>query len=346
MWDWLIGTDEVNEQEFTLQLIETIPENEAYNLYQKMFDEGAKLFKALDGRFDDSYNLKFVLFLVKALYSYKKGLGGNVLEDFISVIPENHIIPIRALRLKPSLNMYGPNPVFEFSPNKVKLDRIDFYIGSGLDIRNYNALNPDPFAYLYKEYPYEEMLKVFIWRENAELGLAQGRIIPLPAFAVDAFHKGISDDVTIIDFISKLVEIAGIILPYMKLLEIVEMGALWYEADLLAASVATTNAFGGMYISYLEPELRKNQAGINFLRAYNYLSFIYGAKDLAKKEFWVAITDKIRQKDPFAISDAENFMTLWSTFINTPEFNPQAFENKPLMNEIKQISLSLKYKDK
>ena len=64
---------------------------------------------------------------------------------------------------------------------------------------------------LYKEYPYEEMLKVFIWRENAELGLAQGRIIPLPVFAIKAFHKGISDDVTIIDFISKLVEIAGII---------------------------------------------------------------------------------------------------------------------------------------
>ena len=63
-----MGTDDVDEQEFTLQLIETTPENESYDLYQKMFADEVKLFRALDGRFDDDGLYQLSVFLMRQFY--------------------------------------------------------------------------------------------------------------------------------------------------------------------------------------------------------------------------------------------------------------------------------------
>jgi len=67
------------------------------------------------------------------------------------------------------------------------------------------------------------------------------------------------------------------------------------------------------------------------------LSFIYGTKDLR------GLINSIWKKDSWAIFDGENLMTLWSTFVATPEFDPQPFKNTKLEGEINDITNALKY---
>jgi len=63
------------------------------------------------------------------------------------------------------------------------------------------------------------------------------------------------------------------------------------------------------------------------------LSFIYGTKDLK------GLINSIWKKDSWAIFDGENLMTLWSTFIATPEFDPEPFDKNPeLKKQIKEVS--------
>lgn len=44
-----------------------------------------------------------------------------------------------------------------------------------------------------------------------------------------------------------------------------------------------------------------------------------------------------------ALKDGENLMTLWSTFVAPPDFDPKPFENTGLKNEIEEVSNAIKY---
>lgn len=169
------------------------------------------------------------------------------------------------------------------------------------------------------------------------MGLAQGRIIPLPAFAIKAFHKGVSDEITILDIINKAVEIIGIIIPYIKLIELVQIGSRWYK--IVEGGIALFAPITANFISSppIKRALESSDAGIEFLRGYNYLSFIYGTKDLK------GLTAAIARGSFSAFKDGENLMALWSTFIAPPDFDPKPFDKTGLKNEIDDVSNAIKY---
>ena len=232
----------------------------------------------------------------------------------------------------------GTNPIIEFKDTTMFLKDIHFEVGDGT-ILNFTDSKPNPFKELglFKEYPYDEMLKVFIWFENTDLGLAQGRIIPMPAFAIKAFHKGISDEITVLDVINKAVEIIGIIIPYIKLIELVQIGSRWYkivEGGIALFASITANFIGSPPI---KRALESSDAGIKFLQGYNYLSFIYGTKDLK------GLTAAIAKGNFSAFKDGENLMTLWSTFVAPPDFDPMPFENTEMGRDINRLLFEINH---
>lgn len=341
IWDlmgWGIDFDGLNEQDFVLQLIESTPDKDAYTLYLKMFSENAKLFKKLDEKFENFANLKFIIFLVKTKYKEIAKDGEKALNDYLVTIPDHHIVPVRRIKIKPSLNLYGPYPIIELLNNKIKIHRIDMYIGGNI-IQNYTSLSPDPFKHLYKEFPYDEMLKIFIWSSYDELGLSQGRILPLPAFAIKAFSKALSDDITLLDVANKVIETIGIILPFYKLIYLLEEIAFMYE--IAGAFFEAGNAMAAMYVSaYFEDKLKKMDPpfGMKFLKAYNYFNFIYSNKGISKE---------IKSGNFIALKDGENLMTLWSDFyflLTEPQkdYLNEKKELEDLKSKIDEIDFAIK----
>lgn len=160
----------------------------------------------------------------------------------------------------------------------------------------------------------------------------------MPAFALKAFHKGISDEITVLDVINKAVEIIGIVIPYIKLIEQVQIGSKWYkivEGGIALFAPITANFIGSPAI---DKALRSSDVGLKFLQGYNYLSFIYGTKDLK------GLVIQIGKGNFLAFKDGENLMTLWSTFIAPPEFDPEPFDKNPeLKKQIKEVSDAIKY---
>lgn len=335
-WKWNFSTvGDDDKQEFILGILEKLNKDDAKEIYDMLFANNAYYFKKYSSLFNSEGNLNFVLLLTEIYFNKLKDSG----QLKSKIDNSNFIIPVRTIKIggSSSLNLYGPEPIIEILENSIRVHRVDFYVGSGKLVRTYTNLLPDPFISLYGNYGFEDMVKVFVWRGNDKYGIEQGRILALPAFAIKAFHIGISDDVTIKDFITKVIEIYGIILPYMKLLEILDVGYALIEFDyLMAKSVETANAFVGYYISLNEDLFTKNQMGINFLRAYNYLSYAYGAKDLE------GLIKSLRQGNAKALIDAENLMTMWQIFVNSPDFEPKSFEKSQVKDEMTRIDNILK----
>ncbi|MDN3606389.1 hypothetical protein [Kaistella yonginensis] len=70
------------------------------------------------------------------------------------------------------------------------------------------------------------------------------------------------------------------------------------------------------------------------MQGYNYLSFIYGTKDLK------GLATQIAKGNFLAFKDGENLMILWSTFAAPPDFDPKPFEDselKPLIERLKNF---------
>lgn len=245
-----------------------------------------------------------------------KTKGEEGLEDYLTTIPESHTIPVRKTKAYYNAVSYmGSDPIIELKDSTIFLKDIRFEKGDGTII-NFTDSNPNLFKVkvLFKEYPYDDMLKVYIWFENTDLGLAQGRIIPMPAFALKAFHKGISDEITVLDVINKAVEIIGIVIPYIKLIELVQIGSKWYK--IVEGGIALFAPITANFISSpaIDKALRSSDAGLKFLQGYNYLSFIYGTKDLK------GLAIQISKGNFLAFKDGENLMTIWSTFVAPPDF--------------------------
>lgn len=330
----ILDFDGLNEQEFILKLLESISDDDASRLFSNIFGDNAALFRKLDGKFDNQANLKFVLLLMKMRYNKElRDRGEKGLEDYLITIPESHTVPVRKVKMDNGVQYIGPDPIIELKNSTAFLKDIRFEKGDGTIIDFSNT--PNPFAEIFQEYPYEEMLKVYIWFENKQLGLAQGRIIPMPAFAIKAFHKGISDEITVLDVINKAVEIVGLIIPYIKLIELVQIGSRWYK--IVGAGVAAFEPIASMYISspIVKQGLEKSYEGKLFLQGYNYISFIYANKDLAGSEGIFELISKIVRGNKLAFKDGENLLTLWSSFFDTPDFNVLDAKNIQDFNNIK-----------
>ncbi|MDF0720105.1 hypothetical protein P0M11_08845 [Kaistella sp. PBT33-4] len=340
LWDFL---DEVDEQEFALLLLETVPPNEEYALYQHMFELNQQhntiLFKALEEKFDETGNLRFVLHLMKIKYNSVLTSGGTqALENYITTIPAHYTVPIRTIK-KNLINLYGPDPEIILLNDKIHINKIDYYGGNpGIPIQ-FNP-NEDPFSHLYNDFQYEEMLNVLIRYEQKDLGLPEGKILPIPAFALKGFSEGISEDVTWKDIIQKFVETLSIILPFYKLTYIIHEGVfLWSEVA--GTSVSLGNAITSTYISsFLEQEIKNSDSvnGKRFLQAYNYVKFLYANKDLPKA---------IKDGNVLALLDGENLMTLWDDYytINQAVYDSiNTIESRNLKQELDEIKKEINLK--
>ena len=73
------------------------------------------------------------------------------------------------------------------------------------------------------------------------------------------------------------------------------------------------------------------------MQGYNYLSFIYGTKDLK------GLATQIARGNFLAFKDGENLMALWNIFVTPPDFDPKPFENTELKNQIEEVSKAIKY---
>ena len=303
----IMDLDGVNEQDFILKLIENISDDDGSSLYNDVFGNNAALFRKLDEKFDNQGNLRFVIILMRIRYNYVLLTEGQTgLENYITVIPAHYTIPVRKIK-KDGIYQYGPQPIVELLNDHIHITTIDYWAGL------YIIQGESPFSYLYKDFPYEEMINVFVVNEHKDFGLADGRIIPIPAFALKGFSEGISEDVTITDVIKKFTETMGIILPFLKLTYLLSEG-VYLVGEVAGTSISLGNAFTGQYISsFLDEKLKATPTGAIFLQAYNYISFMYSNKDIINKGIPELISN-IKNGNKLALSDGENLMTLWDDY--------------------------------
>lgn len=330
-----MGTDDVDEQEFTLQLIETTPENESYDLYQKMFADEVKLFRALDGRFDDDGLYQLSVFLMRQFY---KNLTTQQIDtiktDTRANTDENKIIPIMTIVI--GMHDYGATPVVEYENTKVK---IKFVLLETMDGDGYRWVYgyddaSNPYKYLQgKTYNYDEIVYAFCSFSRDEYGIIAGQIIPLPAFALKGINNTLSKKYSVKDLISDVGFTVGFIMPYFGLAEelLFQVASKWKvinngAAIILSIADAQINKF-------LKDYLLRTPEGRNFFKYYSYIGFVYGLKDINGV---FPLAKNLISRGKLAVSDYEFLLSAWGTYSKTDDFKELENRNKGLYDKIKE----------
>ncbi|PPZ90530.1 hypothetical protein C3729_13005 [Cloacibacterium normanense] len=320
-------------------ILEKIQKKDAGEIYDLFFQSDTLYFKKYKDLLGDDEAIKFVYLLMRLFYMK---IDFNEYKTQISNLPSDHIIPIIKEDFLPHntgasnvLLTKGPEPSYEMTDYGLKIEKIDFYTFKFGD--SYSKIvtgEKDPCRLIKnKFYNYNEIIGLFCCFSRKEVGLMQGMIYPVPAFAYEAFHKGLSKDYTILTFINDLSNAAGVLFPFFNILigeEVVinlilliigETGLL-LDSDIMKGTV---------------DDLKKTPKGKVFLYTYYFISGFWGNCEQINVVSKAINTNKYK-----AIFDFENLLSAWGAFYADPnDFmsvadNPNREELIKLMNRIQK----------
>jgi len=323
--------------ELLFELMKLVSEDEAEEIYNHFFDNGSYRFLQVRALLNDGDMLAFNMHLMKIYYMK---IDMATYENEIRNLPQDHIIPIinetNKVSYWPTLLTVGPIPNYEMNDYGLKINEIRFFvynIGAKPPVKELTG-NFNPFHIIQnKFYDYDEIIGLLCCFDREEVGLMRGMIYPVPAFAFEAFYKGLSQYYTVDNFLTDLSNAAGIIFPFFKILQ---AESIVYNVLLLLVGEIGL-LLDSPIMKKFSDKLESTPKGKVFLYTYYFVSGSWGSLEEGK-----ILVEAFRKNKVRAIFDFENLLAVWGIYKDSTDFasianDPDIQELKNLMDNIQMV---------
>ncbi|MDF0720554.1 hypothetical protein P0M11_11150 [Kaistella sp. PBT33-4] len=308
----LSNISDEDKMELLFELMKLVSEDEAEEIYNHFFENGSYRFLQVRALLNDGDMLAFNMHLMKIYYMK---IDMATYENEIRNLPKDHLIPIISEDIPfgwQTLLTVGPTPYFEMLSSGLKINEIKFHvynIGNKPPVIELVGLE-NPFSIIQnKYYAYNEIIGLMPCFDRKELGLMRGMVYPIPAFAFEAFHKGLSKYYTIWDYINDLSNAAGIVFPFFKVIQ-----AEAIVKNLFAIMIGEIGLFLDTSTGkQFSQKIQSTEKGKTFLYTYYFVSGFWGNLEQGK-----TIVDAFRKNKFKAMYDFENLLSAWGAFYADP----------------------------
>lgn len=326
----ILDFDGLNEQKITFELIVNISEEDKFSFYNEIFSNGGELFKKIQEKFDDDYNLKFGFFLIEIFYKNISQQNTQNLINDLENFSIDKIIPVISDLYKESLlNSANIGAIinYEYNTNGIKLNHVQ--IGKVIlhpSTGNYTVSNFEYEILQNKEYNFDETVLALCVRDKLSAGLIKGKCYPIPAFAIPLFHNGLSEKFTLTDLISNIFDVLGIIFPFFRLA----------QGFAIAEVIGLTLGYTGIISGNFKNILLSSESGKNFLFYFNFVNTIYSGK---------GVYDAWNNYGLLMIKDYDGLSSAWSVFQGTSTYTDLVIDNQDefiqIKNKMEKISVDI-----
>lgn len=164
-------------------------------------------------------------------------------------------------------------------------------------------------------------------------------LVLLPAFAIKGINKILSEEYIIKNLLLDIGFSVGFIMPFFGLAE--EISALVINRwSVVNNGVAILFSFGDSLLGgFLKKYLENTLEGRQFLKIYNYVTFMYGLKD-AKGAF--PLYENFKSMGKLSSADYEFLLSAYGTYSKTDDFKElkkiDEGQYKRIENELNKIS--------
>ena len=310
------GVSYDNKKNFLFGLLEGIKKENAEEIYDIFFDTEASSFRKLNDVLEDEDMYKLNVLLIKFFF-WKQTPAEleNIKQQIRNNTDINKVIPI----VQSNLGIFkeiGTSPKIYYDNYFVNISFVDTNIvehnGNNAYVRNFGASSDNPFYYLMgKKYDYDEIVFGLAMMSKLEAGITPGKIIPLPAFALDGINKVLSDSYTLIDVLKDVAFSIGFIMPFFTMAESISLG-LATKLEIFTGTLGLFKSVSDNFLdNYLRPYLLADPKGAEFLKQYYFISTLYNTKDIVK-------TFVERGYD--VLVDYEFLLSAWSTYQDTNSY--------------------------
>lgn len=324
--DW--DGDGLNEFQMFRNLVESCPDSHKAGLYNAFFEksagESAKLYRTAfsSSKLGKSLPDKIAVltWLIQTFYFIQSASDLNIIQNKIINLPQDKIIPIFNETILHFKHVEaGPDHKIDYLPNGIRLNDIEIIHVKTTNIKERRELTssdnrpikkkytlPNGTRFNGKIFEYNEIIGGYACFNKIDIGIVQGKIYALPAFAIFEIHDIflLKNKISFYDLVGKLINIAAIIIPFFKLVQGTKV-----MVNLLAFAIGVSEFI------LTDDFIRKvkqsnNNAAIAFVYSYKFFVTFYGIKNLRKA---------YKTHKMFMVKDCESLIELWGQ-ANTIKF--------------------------